>query len=46
LVTHHGLSNSSVDFCLWHVAPFRCEAEFVANGGVADIDRATPINLD
>jgi hypothetical protein len=35
-----------LEFRFWHIASFRCEAEFVRYRGVADIDQATPIKLD
>jgi hypothetical protein len=30
----------------WHIASFRCAAEFGRNRGIADIDQAAPIKLD
>jgi hypothetical protein len=30
----------------WHIATFRCAAEFGRNRGIADIEQAAPIKLD
>jgi hypothetical protein len=30
----------------WHIASFRCDADFGRYRGIADIDQAAPINLD
>ena len=30
----------------WHIATFRCTAEFGRYRGIADIDQAAPIKLD
>jgi hypothetical protein len=30
----------------WHIASFRCAAEFGRYRGIADIDQAAPIKLD
>jgi len=30
----------------WHIASFRCDAEFGRYRAIADIDQAAPINLD
>jgi hypothetical protein len=32
--------------CLWHIASFRCDAEFGRYRGIADIDENAPIKLD
>jgi len=34
------------DFVPWHIASFRCAAEFDRYRGKADIDQAAPIRLD
>src|SRR5216684_3325657 len=44
LLPRSGLERS--DFVLWHIASFRCAAEFGRYRGIADIDRAAPIKLD
>jgi hypothetical protein len=31
---------------LWHIASFRCAAEFGRYWGIADVDQAAPIKLD
>ena len=30
----------------WHIASFRCAAEFGRYWGIADVDQAAPIKLD
>jgi hypothetical protein len=37
---------SVIDVACWHIASFRCDAEFGRHEGKADIDQAAPIKLD
>jgi len=39
-------SNRRADVRLWHIATFRCAAEFGRYRGIADIEQAAPIKLD
>jgi hypothetical protein len=36
----------STNFRSWHIASFRCDAEFGRDRGIADIDCAAPIKSD
>src|SRR5450759_1999014 len=40
------ISNHRCDGSYWHIASFRCAAEFGRYRGIADIDQAAPIKLD
>jgi hypothetical protein len=39
-------SSETFDVAYWHIASFRCAAEFGRYRRIADIDQASPIKLD
>jgi hypothetical protein len=42
----HSKHNANANVGYWHIASYRCGAEFGRYQGIADIDQAAPIKLD